>query len=343
MSDIPVGSPPTPPGRHAAPSGWYPDPVDLARERYWDGWQWSRNTRPRPGFAASEPAAQAQPGEGTEPAGPQPEVPGEPGQQPRRWPGQPGQPPSSPGSWPGQQPQQSGAWPGQQPEQPAPWPGQPPQQQGPWPGQHTTQGQLPGGYYAAPQYPPAYPGVPYGARAVAQTADGVPLAGWWWRALAVVIDTLLVGLIAGVIASPIYLRLFRSISAVFAEAMRAAQAGEPAPALPTTALLSSGDQFALTLITLLVGLAYHVVFLRLKSATPGKLAVGLRVVPVDAGHSRAQLPWNTAIVRAIVWVLPTAHILLILVRIADVLLPLWHPKRQSLHDLAAKTQVVKPR
>ena len=45
MSDIPVGSPPAPPGRHAAPGGWYPDPLDLARERYWDGWQWSRNTR----------------------------------------------------------------------------------------------------------------------------------------------------------------------------------------------------------------------------------------------------------------------------------------------------------
>ena len=56
VSDIPIGSPPVPPGRHAAPGGWYPDPVDPAQERYWDGWQWSRNTRPRagtqqPGFA----------------------------------------------------------------------------------------------------------------------------------------------------------------------------------------------------------------------------------------------------------------------------------------------------
>ena len=49
VSDIPVGSPPAPPGRHAAPGGWYPDPVNAAQERYWDGWQWSRNTRPRAG------------------------------------------------------------------------------------------------------------------------------------------------------------------------------------------------------------------------------------------------------------------------------------------------------
>ena len=45
MSDIPIGSPPVPPGRHAAPQGWYPDPVDHSQERYWDGWSWSRNTR----------------------------------------------------------------------------------------------------------------------------------------------------------------------------------------------------------------------------------------------------------------------------------------------------------
>lgn len=48
MSDeIPVGSPPAPPGRHAAPGGWYPDPARDGQERYWDGWQWTRNTRPQ--------------------------------------------------------------------------------------------------------------------------------------------------------------------------------------------------------------------------------------------------------------------------------------------------------
>ncbi|MGY4719940.1 RDD family protein [Naumannella huperziae] len=53
MSDIPVGRPPAPPGRHAAPAGWYPDPVDPRRARYWDGWQWSRDTREQePGSAA---------------------------------------------------------------------------------------------------------------------------------------------------------------------------------------------------------------------------------------------------------------------------------------------------
>ena len=32
-----------------------------------------------------------------------------------------------------------------------------------------------------------------------------------------------------------------------------------------------------------------------------------------------------------------------LVTLVDVLFPLWHRKRQALHDIAAKTQVVRPR
>ncbi|MDO5682022.1 MAG: RDD family protein [Propionibacteriaceae bacterium] len=61
MSDeIPVGSPPAPPGRHAAPGGWYADPVDPQRERYWDGWQWTRNVRPGR-YAGSAPQQRTAP------------------------------------------------------------------------------------------------------------------------------------------------------------------------------------------------------------------------------------------------------------------------------------------
>lgn len=76
MSDeIPVGSPPAPHGRHAAPGGWYADPVNADQERYWDGWQWSRNVRPRPGAAgARRPQTESAPGPlpGPPPPGPPP-------------------------------------------------------------------------------------------------------------------------------------------------------------------------------------------------------------------------------------------------------------------------------
>jgi uncharacterized RDD family membrane protein YckC len=88
---------------------------------------------------------------------------------------------------------------------------------------------------------------------------------------------------------------------------------------------------------------YHVGFLRWKSATPGKLLCGLRVVPVDHGRDPGPLPWNSIIIRAAVWVLPSISAFLSFVTFIDVLFPLWNPKRQALHDIVAKTQVVRPR
>jgi uncharacterized RDD family membrane protein YckC len=240
VSEIPIGSPPAPPGRHAAPSGWYPDPASAAQERYWDGWQWSRNTRPR-------------------------------------------------------------------------------------------------AHSAPPQVIPYRPGP---SRATVRTADGIPLAGWWWRALAVIIDSLILAVVGAILLAPIYLRLIRAMSEAIAAAARAAQAGQPSPPLTPTDLLSATDQLLVTGVTVGLALVYIVAFLRWKGATPGKLVCGLRVVPVDEGLSRARLPWQTVLVRAAIWVLPGLFSLLAVITVIDALFPLWHPKRQALHDLAARTQVV---
>ena len=102
-------------------------------------------------------------------------------------------------------------------------------------------------------------------------------------------------------------------------------------------------QLILTSVTLAVGMLYHVGFLRWKSATPGKLICGLRVVPVDRGRDRGPLPWSSIFIRASIWVLPGISLFLSLITLVDVLFPLWHPKRQALHDIAAKTQVVRLR
>jgi uncharacterized RDD family membrane protein YckC len=263
MSDIPVGSPPAPPGRHAAPGGWYPDPLDGLRERYWDGWQWSRNTREAEGAAMLR---------------------------------QPVAVPTAPGP------------------------------------------------YGAPPAGPYGPGpVPAPRRQAALTADGVPLAGWWWRALAGLLDALVVGTVSGLLTLPFYREILTALSAYWSDAFRAAQAGGAAPPPPNiAAMISGGDQLLVMLLTFAVGMAYHLPFLRTRGATPGLLACGLRVVPVDEGRSRTPLTWSCVLVRALLWVLPGALSLRILT-VADVLVPLWHPKRQTLHDLAARTQVVKVR
>lgn len=282
MSDIPIGTPPSPPGRHAAPGGWYPDPIDAGQERYWDGWQWSRTTRPRGGQAGPVP------GFGQQGHGDQYGQHGH-GQQGH---GQQGY---------GQQPDF--------PHQPNPY-------------QATTTGR---------------------SGQAAYTADGVPLSGWWWRVLAAWLDWILVTIVVGVIGFGlgIYQRMVTGFSAYFNDVVKAAQAGQTTQP-PITDYISTNDQLAVVVIRVGIGLIYGVLFLRWRSATPGMLICGLRVVPVDRGHSPDRLEWGSIVIRTLIWVLPGLSGFLGLFQLLDGLFPLWQPKRQAIHDLAAKTQVVRP-
>jgi uncharacterized RDD family membrane protein YckC len=299
MSDIPIGSPPVPPGRHAAPSGWYADPTDGRQERYWDGWQWSRNTRDREGGAAAPryPPAPAAPQNGYPPQG----QPGQQGQQGYGQQGQQGYPPQGYG------------------------------QQG-----YGQQG------YGGPGA--GRPGPPPGAR-VGQawaTADGVPLAGWWWRVLAATLDNVILSLLTTLASLPLLLPIIRTFSTYFTDVVQAAEQGRPAPVIDPSSLISSGDQLRLALIQVALSFAYQLIFLRWRAATPGKLICGLRVVVQDLGRERAPLAWRTVVVRAGVWAAPGLYGALLLFRLLDVLFPLWQPRRQAIHDLAAQTQVIRP-
>lgn len=181
------------------------------------------------------------------------------------------------------------------------------------------------------------------------TADGVPLAGWWIRVLASLIDSVIIGVIAAIPSSPIYVRVFANFSTYLRQVTEAAQNGLPTPPAPTAGtLITAGDQLAIAGISILVGLLYHSLFLRWKSATPGLLACRLRVVPVDQGRATEKLGWNTILIRVAIWVLPGiasslpgALSVLGLFSLLNSLFPLWQPKRQAIHDLAARTQVVK--
>jgi uncharacterized RDD family membrane protein YckC len=64
-------------------------------------------------------------------------------------------------------------------------------------------------------------------------------------------------------------------------------------------------------------------------------------VPLDQGRYAGKLAWPSIIMRVAVWVLPAASSFLLIVRLADVLFPLWQLRRQTLHDIVARTQVVK--
>ena len=110
--------------------------------------------------------------------------------------------------------------------------------------------------------------------ASATTPDGVPLAGWWWRALALVIDTIILGIIGALIAFPWVRDVLDSYSDWFDDALNS-----DGSSVDTSQLQSdiAGPLAIITLIQLVLGFAYNVGFLMWKQATPGKLILGLRV------------------------------------------------------------------
>lgn len=114
---------------------------------------------------------------------------------------------------------------------------------------------------------------------------------------------------------------------------------------------------ALFLAPALLAIGYHAGFLRWRGATPGKLACGLRVRRRDAD---GRLPWRVIAARlgiqfAVPWLallLGVASALVVGFALAYVVLsvftlidPLWAigPRRQALHDRAARTIVVTTR
>jgi hypothetical protein len=47
------------------------------------------------------------------------------------------------------------------------------------------------------------------------TADGVPLASWWWRALAVVIDYVIISAIVTIVTFPVWQSLYAGWTSYF--------------------------------------------------------------------------------------------------------------------------------
>jgi uncharacterized RDD family membrane protein YckC len=141
-------------------------------------------------------------------------------------------------------------------------------------------------YPAYPQYPTGVPGY-YNNEPM--TPDGQPLAGWWMRVLASLLDSLFLLPLYALVTLPILLSNSDEIRAWwnlhYHDGRFETNSSQPLPAVfdATTSqgLLFFGAMFA-------VGALYTIGFLRWKQATPGKLATGLRVRLRD----RPELPWS---------------------------------------------------
>jgi uncharacterized RDD family membrane protein YckC len=238
------------------------------------------------------------------------------------------------------------------PQQPVP--GTPPQQRY-WDGAAWT-------VHVAPLTPdpaygqPAYGQPVYGQPASASqpgygmpatTPDGVRLAGWWHRVGAYLIDLVILAVIIALVALPFLRDVLSAFGDYFHAAVTASQNGAPAPSSAQFQRDIAGAVLAISGISFLVNAIYTMAFLSWKQATPGKLAVGLRV----RLRERPGLPASAVLLRwgtqfgapGLVALVPLVGLLSSLFSLFDVLWPLWDGNKQALHDKVAKTNVVRSR
>lgn len=180
------------------------------------------------------------------------------------------------------------------------------------------------------------------------TPDGEPLAGWWIRVGAVLIDSLLTTVFGAAFGWPFIARIRDAFSAAITQMQEAARTGGQPPAVETVTNAVSGPLLGLAIVFWLVSLVYGVGFLKAYQATPGKLLLGLAVRLRDAP---GPLSWRTVLVRwfarnlvgLVQLLLPLVAPLTAIYSWLDSLWPLWDSRRQALHDKLAGTNVVRRR
>jgi uncharacterized RDD family membrane protein YckC len=191
-------------------------------------------------------------------------------------------------------------------------------------------------YPTYPSYPPQAPGYPPGYAPGVMTPDGVPLSGWWWRVLALFLDSLILLPLYALAALPVITAQWDNLKQWADDVRYAADNGTPDPPSPHLFDPSYGAFWVLIGSVLVASLVYQFGFLLWKQATPGKLIVGLRV----RLRERPELPVGTILLRL-------GSVLLLglcwIPQLIDYLWPLWDDKKQALHDKMAKTNVVRIR
>ncbi|WP_169953629.1 RDD family protein [Microbispora sp. H11081] len=187
--------------------------------------------------------------------------------------------------------------------------------------------------YAQPGY-----GQPYAAAGPVPPGAPAPLAEWWQRLVARIIDGVVVGIPFGIISVVITAIVVTSPSIDISSGTI-----DPGGGVFLASLLSS-------ILAGLVMIGYEFILLRQRGQTLGKIAMGIKVVqvggtlegglPVDVAGKRAAVMWGPQLVQ---WI-PIVKYLVGVFSLLNVLWLLWDkPLQQALHDKAAKTVVVKVR
>jgi uncharacterized RDD family membrane protein YckC len=199
-------------------------------------------------------------------------------------------------------------------------------------------GQQPYGQQPYGQQPyGGYPGAGL-APNVKSTPDGVPVANPLRRLGATIIDGLLISLVVLVIGFPLVRDLGDQFRVYFDQVQAATEAGRSTPDASSFTTNVLAIALKLTVLQLIVGAIYIIPMIKLRGATLGKMATGIRVRPMNAEG----LPtWGQSVLRFVGFqVLAAVPQIGSLYGLIDVLWCLWDPRRQCLHDKIASTAVV---
>jgi uncharacterized RDD family membrane protein YckC len=160
------------------------------------------------------------------------------------------------------------------------------------------------------------------------------LAQWWRRLLAFVIDSLILTLATGALWG----RLLASFANRMSNAMdaRAARAPGSHGAIGRVFSNTTGPYLIVLVATIVVAITYYWLLTGYWGTTIGKRALGTWVVTAG-DRTRVSLP--ASFLRALIFVLGGEVVPLFF--LVDNLWLIWDPRRQALHDQAARTLVVR--
>ena len=169
-------------------------------------------------------------------------------------------------------------------------------------------------------------GVVRGMHPAAAVAAARHYGGFWIRFLARLIDGIIVGVLNAIVRIP--LMLMFGIGTIGMGGMGRGL-GEGRGALIFGPAMA-GMLGISTLIGLVIGAAYEVYFLSSNGATPGKMALGLRVIRADGGPITPMLALGRHFA---MWI--SAFILMIGYIMAG-----FDPEKRALHDRICETRVI---
>ena len=175
---------------------------------------------------------------------------------------------------------------------------------------------------------------------ITQPWTGARYASWGSRVAARILDGLILAIPSYLLIELLVPGLYESFEAWMYDLIKAAQAGKSYPGEIPMELLNSLTTAGIAVMVL--GVLYRALFIAGFGATLGKMALRIYVTRTDDSSAR-----TPGFVRALVRALADeligyfSGILLFLPTLINYLMPLFTEKKQTLHDMMARTIVVK--